>query len=418
MRRHCSGFRTLAVFAQIALLLALPTGCGQQQVEPGTYRAVLTLPGGELPFGLELTREADLPVAYLINGPERVRVTEVRLKGSRIEMTMPGFGNRLEARRGLKGLKGEVVLVKRGGKEQRIPFSAEPGATYRFFEEPSTDNADVSGRWAVMFTDQDGKRIPAVAEFEQSHHEVTGTFLVNTGDHRYLAGEMRDDELYLSTFDGAHAYLYRAKVTASGELAGKFWSGLAWQEEWTARRDHQAVLPDADAITRIEDKTWSFGFTFPDETGEPVALADARFQRKVVIVMLAGSWCPNCHDETAFLAPFYREYRTRGVEAVALMFEHFDDFERAAEAVSEYRRKFRIDFPTLIAGISDKEDASTRLPQLSGVFAFPTTLFIDRAGKVRRIHTGFSGPATGVHHDELVASFRATVESLLAENSD
>jgi thiol-disulfide isomerase/thioredoxin len=383
----------------------------------GTYRAVLTLPGGELPFGLELARESGSAVAYLINGPERVRVTDVKLEGSRIEMTMPGFGNRLDAKRAGQGLKGEVVLVKGGGKEQKIPLSAERGATYRFFKEPATDNADVSGRWAVTFTDQDGKLTPAVAEFKQSYHEVTGTFLVNTGDHRYLAGEIRNDELYLSTFDGAHAYLYHAKVTETGTLVGKYWSGLAWVEDWSARRDEQATLPDAEAITRIEDKTWSFGFTFPDHTGKPISLADASFRRKVVIVMLAGSWCPNCHDETAFLAPFYREYRDRGVEAVALMFEHFGDFERAAAAVSEYRSKFSIDFPTLIAGISDKEDASTRLPQLSGVFAFPTTLFIDRSGRVRRIHTGFSGPATGVHYDELIASFRATVDSLLAEDS-
>jgi thiol-disulfide isomerase/thioredoxin len=418
MRRSRPGIRPLIALTLIAVVLGLPGGCGQRQVEMGTYRAVLTLPGGELPFGLELTRESRMPVAYLINGPERVRVSDVKLKGSRVEMRMPAFGNRLDAERVRGGLKGEVVLVKRDGKEQRIPFAAELGSTHRFFEEPTSDNADVSGRWAVTFIEPDGKRKPAVAEFQQSYHEVTGTFLLNTGDHRYLAGEMRDDELYLSAFEGSHAFLYHAKVASDGGLEGKFWSGLAWVEDWSAQRDESAALPDADTITRIQDDTWSFGFTFPDHTGRQVALADERFRRKVVVVMLAGSWCPNCHDETAFLAPFYREFRDRGVEAVALMFEHFGDFERAAAAVSEYRSKFNIEFPTLIAGISDKDDASTRLPQLSGVVAFPTTLFIDRLGKVRRIHTGFSGPATGVHHEQLIASFRTTVESLLAEGGN
>jgi hypothetical protein len=98
------------------------------------------------------------------------------------------------------------------------------------------------------------------------------------------------------------------------------------------------------------------------------------------------------------------------------MFEHFGDFERAAHAVSEFRRKFGIGYPTLIAGISDKDDAATRLPQLNGVFAFPTTLFIDRSGRVRRIHTGFSGPATGAHYEELIRSFTETVQTLLAES--
>lgn len=417
MHRSVPECRFPAILVLISALIGLPAGCSQQKIEMGTYRAALTLPGGELPFGLEIKEESGATVAYLINGPERVRMPEVKLKGSRVEMKMPGFGNRLTAKRTVSGLQGEVVLVKRDGKEQKIPLAAELGATHRFFKEPASDNADVSGRWAVTFTDSDGKRTPAVAEFKQSFHEVTGTFLVTTGDHRFLAGDVRNDELYLSAFDGAHAFLYHAKVAKTGELAGKFWSGLAWTEDWIAKRDEQAALPDANKITNINDATWSFGFTFPDPEGKPVSLADSRFRGKVVIVVLAGSWCPNCHDETAFLVPFYQERRDRGLEAITLMFEHFGDFERAAEAVKEYRRKFGIDFPTLIAGISDKVDAGTRFPQLNGVFAFPTTLFIDKHGKVRRIHTGFSGPATGSHYAELTASFAATVDELLAEGS-
>jgi hypothetical protein len=103
------------------------------------------------------------------------------------------------------------------------------------------------------------------------------------------------------------------------------------------------------------------------------------------------------------------------VEVVELMFEHSGDFELAAKAVAAMRAKFGIEYTTLIAGISDKQDASTTLPQLSGVYAFPTTLFVDRKGRVRRIYTGFSGPATGAHYEELTASFIQTVESLLAE---
>lgn len=406
-----------SVFAAAALL-ALPGACGLPgSVELGTYRAVLALPGGDAPFGLELKEESGAPVAYLINGSERVRVPEVKIRGRRVEMTMPAFGNRLTATRTATGLKGEVVLVKHGGKEQVIPLVAELGATFRFFEDPSTDNADVSGRWSATFNDPDGESAPALGEFAQSFHEVTGTFLRPTGDYRYLAGEMRGDELLLSAFDGAHAYLLRAQVTEDGRLEGQLWSGLAWMEKWTARRDPQAALPDAGAITTIRDDTWSFGFTFPDEAGKPVSLADPKFRDKVVIVTLAGSWCPTCHDEAAFMAPFYEQNRARGLEIVALMFEHFGDFERAARAVGEFRRKFGIGYTTLIAGVSDKDDAATRLPQLNGVFAFPTTLFVDRNGRVRRIHTGFSGPATGAHYEKLVQSFTETAQALLAEES-
>jgi thiol-disulfide isomerase/thioredoxin len=133
------------------------------------------------------------------------------------------------------------------------------------------------------------------------------------------------------------------------------------------------------------------------------------------VVALAGSWCPNCHDEAQLLVDLHERNRARGFEVVSLMFEQFGDFERAAEATYRFRERYGIEYTTLIAGISDKDDAATRLPQLNGVFAFPTTIFIDRGGKVRKIHTGFAGPATGEHHAKMVREFERTVDGLLAE---
>src|SRR5262245_22049542 len=350
-----------------AVVILLLVACAERaRIEPGVYRAVLTLPGGELPFGLERKQEGSGLVAYLINGPERVRVPDVRTNGRRIDMDMPGFGNRLTAKLARGKLEGEVVLVKLGMKEQKLPFVAEPNETYRFFKEPTADNADVSGRWAVTFTDASGKATPAVGEFKQSFHDITGTFLTQTGDHRYLAGEMRGDGMYLCTFDGAHAYLYRAQVTPTGDLKGKYWSGLSSVEDWVGRHDEEASLADPDTLTTIRDDTWSFGFTFPDETGKPVSLADARFRHKVMIVALGGSWCPNCHDEVAFLSPLYKQYRTKGGGVIELVFDDSGGFEPAAKAVASMRAKFGVEYTTLIAGISDKDDASTKLPQLSG----------------------------------------------------
>jgi thiol-disulfide isomerase/thioredoxin len=226
---------------------------------------------------------------------------------------------------------------------------------------------------------------------------------------------MRGDEFALSAFDGAHAYLYRGRINGRNELEGTYWSGLAWRETFSGRRDQAASLGELERATQMRANSKVLEFTFPDLDGKPVSLSDERYKDKVVIIALAGSWCPNCHDEAAFLAPYYKANRERGLEIIELMFEQFGDMERAVPAVRGFRDKFGIEYATLVAGVNDKQNAATRLPQLNNIFAFPTTIFVDRQHRVRRIHTGFSGPATGAHYERLIEGFDATVEELLAE---
>jgi peroxiredoxin len=393
-----------------------PDSSAREAIKPGTYRGVLQLPGGALPFGLDLGRERSGWAGYLINGQERLKLSEVAIDGAHLEIKMPGYLNRLTADAHGGQLDGEVVISKPGGKDQHLPLSARFGQTYRFFPQPSPDRVDVSGRWSVTFSADDGKEETAVGEFSQSNDVVTGTFLTDGGDHRFLAGQVQGNQLYLSTFDGAHAFLYRAKITGpDGALAGDFWSGAALHERWTGKRDAHAALPDAYSITAMRAEDKGFDFAFPDLDGKTVTSKDARFRGKVLVIALAGSWCPNCHDEAAFLAPLYKEYRGKGLEVVALMFEHFGDFERAAVATTRFRQQYGIEYPTLIAGISDVDEAGRKLPMLQKFYGFPTMVIVDRQGHVRKIHTGFSGPATGEHYKQFVAEFRSNLDRLLAE---
>jgi thiol-disulfide isomerase/thioredoxin len=402
-----------------AILISALSGAACHREVPtvklGTYRAVLQVPGGELPFGLTLAQEGSATVGYLVNGKERLRLSEVRIDGTHLDVRMPGYETRLTADAIGDQLHGEVYLDKLGGKDQHIPLKATLGEGFRFFANPAGNNADMSGRWAVTLVDDSGAAEVAVGEFAQSQDVVTGTFLTPTGDQRFLAGQVQGDELYLSTFDGAHVFLYKAKLGADGTLTGDYWSGLKYHEKWTAKRDAGAALPDAYQLTAMHKGTQAFDFAFPDLSGNSVTSKDPQFRGKVLIVALAGSWCPNCHDEAAFLAPLYQEYRGRGLEIVSLMFEHFGDFARAAAATQRFRQNYGIEYTTLIAGISDKDEAAKKLPMLDRVYAFPTTIFIDRKGMVRKIHTGFSGPATGEHYTQFVNEVKATLDQLLAE---
>ena len=405
-----------AIFLAACGRAGAPGSSARESIQTGIYRVVLQLPGGELPFSLDLERADSGWIGYLINGPERLQVNEVAVDGSHLEIKMPGYENRLTADAKGGQLQGEVVLSKPGGKDQHLPLRAQFEQTYRFFPQPSAASTDVSGRWAVTFSTDDGKEETAVGEFSQAHDLVTGTFLTDGGDHRYLAGQVHGDELYLSTFDGAHAFLYKAKITApDGALAGDFWIGTALHEHWTAKRDAHAALRDSYTITSMRDGINGFDFAFPDLAGNTVTSKDAKFHGKVLIIALGGSWCPNCHDEAAFLEPLYREYRAKGLEVVSLMFEHFGDFARAAAATARFRQQYGIEYTTLIAGVSDLDEAGKKLPMLRQFYGFPTTLLIDRKGQVRKIHTGFSGPATGEHYTQFVNEFTSNLKQLLAE---
>ena len=408
----------LAAALQLAALALLAACARPAPVADwiGNWRVAMQLPGGELPFGLELRAQAGMLSATVVNGPERVPVDEVRLDGDILRLRLSGLETAIEAHRKDGRLEGTVTMVKKKAARQQIPFVAQQGDDYGFVAGDAPSPARLEGRWAVTFTDDDGGESTGVGEFTQQGAQVTGTFLTPTADHRYISGELRGDQALLRSFNGGHAFLYHLQVSGDS-LAGDYWSGLASHERIVARRDDSASLGDAEQATKMKPGQERLSFAFLDLDGRRVSIDDARFKGKVVVVTLGGSWCPNCHDEAAFLAPTYRELRAEGLEIVGLMFEQYDSFAEARDAVRRFQQRYAIEYPLLIAGENDRDQAAALLPQLNAVFAYPTTIFIDRAGKVRRIHTGFSGPATGGHYDALKQDYERTVRELLAEKS-
>ncbi len=382
---------------------------------PENWRLEISLPHEVLPVQLHLA--ADFSEAWLENGAERVHIPEIHRDGNHLRLRFPTFNNTLDLELSGDHMTGELTLVKRG-YEQRMPVSGTRGLAYRFSPDPVAA-ADVTGRWEVVFTEEggedDGKTIQAVAELDQQGSHVVGTFLTPTGDYRFLEGEVNERQLKLSTFDGAHAYVFTALMDGNGVLAGDMWSGTRGHDSWVARKNFDAKLADPYALTFLKEGYDSLAFTFPDLDGHPVSLADEAFKGKVVLVTLSGTWCPNCADEVAFLTDYFRRNRDRGVEIITLLYEHFDDFARAAAQGKALRDQYGIEYEVLVAGVSDKVQAAETLPMLNAVVAFPTMIFLDRAGKVRRIHTGFSGPGTGAHYAKFRTDFDQIMDELLAE---
>lgn len=402
------------------LLLLLLCGCFAKQktsndLKPGMWRATVEIQGKELPFNFEVKRGSGNDVQiYLINAEERLLLDEVNIRGDSIDIGLHIFDANFKAAMKEDTLQG--LFIKNFAEDYRLPFLAVHGQSHRFAKGTNQlEIPDFEGKYEVKFI-HETDTTPAIAMFKQTRDSVTGTFLTPTGDYRFLQGNVVNGTLQLSTFDGNYAYLFTATKQLDGTLSGEYYSGKTWMETWIARKNDRATLPDAEKLTYLKDGYDRITFNFPDVEGNNVSLNDEKYRGKVVILQLFGTWCPNCMDETRFLAPWYEENKDRGVEIIGLAYERKDDFNYASSRIKKMRDKLNVTYDFAIAGTDNKDKASETLPMLNKVVAFPTTIFIGKDGRVKKIHTGFSGPSTGNYYEQFKQQFNETVNELLSEN--
>ncbi|MCB9182523.1 MAG: TlpA family protein disulfide reductase [Flavobacteriales bacterium] len=368
----------------------------------------LELGEAELPFQFDvLERDSGGWHMRIHNAAEEIDVSEIESRGDSLFVRMPLFDSEFQARLLNDTIIEGVWCNLLKGPEYRIPFRAWHTAAPRFDHE--APRAHVSGSWRSVFSAGAPEAYEAIGIFEQfDDGRVHGTFMTETGDYRFLEGAVSGDSLMLSAFDGSHAFLFHARVLGDS-MAGRFWSGTHWQEPWHAARDEQYRLRDPDSLTTLQPGTQAITFTFPDLDGHPWSSTDPDLKGLPLIVHVMGSWCPNCVDETRLLKEMHQKYQSRGLRIVAIGFEKQQDSTAAIAALRRFKERLDVPYPVLLGGPAAKEQAAARLPFLNHLISYPTCIFIDRAGHVRRIRTGFNGPGTGEHY----AAYRADLESFL-----
>ena len=77
--------------------------------------------------------------------------------------------------------------------------------------------------------------------------------------------------------------------------------------------------------------------------------------------------------------------------------------------------KYNIPYPILLVqyGSTDKEALLEKIPWLDNLISYPTTIIIDKSGKVNSINTGFNGPATGQAFLNYKKEFELEIKTLL-----
>ncbi len=388
---------------------ALPQQEPVSQLEPGIWRASLETPGGALRFDLHLARAGDAWEASIVNRLEPVSVPEVEVDGHNIRLAFPHYDSQITATLQEGVLRGHYRKRRGAERWEELAFRATPATK----PQPPADFSKYLGRWRVNFSSSDD---PALGVFavRESDGAGWGTFLTTTGDYRFLTLQSASSKAAeLSVFDGAHAFLFRMSPQADGTLKGDFWSGSSWHETWTAQADPQAALPDAFRLSRALQNVDLNSLRYRDLDGNLVSLGDPKFAGKARIIQVFGSWCPNCHDAALYMAELHRRYAAQGLSIVGLAFEHTGDFDRDVRQVRRYVQRHETPYPVLLAGLSDKAEASRQFPLIDRVRSYPTTIFLREDGSVRAVYTGFSGPATGEAHQVLRRQFEAILTELL-----
>ena len=437
-----------SLLALLSLLFAVQAAAAPAQLQTGDapslahgiWRGWLDSPGGELPFQMRFEGAGKDLKVWIHNGTERIPIPEVRWETPAnatptLVLGFPHYDSEIRAQAMDGGRLDGVWKKRRSLTEWReMKFHAISGVEHRFLPTPMPlgmpQLPPVTGRYQIDFSSSSD---PAVGIFSQSEEGlVTGTIMTPTGDYRYLAGRVNGDQFRLSVFDGAHAFLFHARMTPEPTLnadehppsppptllKGDFWSSDRWHETWTASRDDLIQLPDPWKQVGLKAKAdlpnWQ-EWSYPDLDNKPRRLDDPAFQGKARLIVLFGSWCPNCHDEAHYLKELHQRYGERGLSILGLGFEIGNDQKRDLAQLNRYHKLMELPYPVLLAGPANKSKAAEAFPLLTEVKSYPTTLFLDADGNIRHIWSGFSGPATGTAHEKLRAAFEQRIEQLLIE---
>jgi thiol-disulfide isomerase/thioredoxin len=405
----------------LAALVCLQSSYAKQKkIKTGVWYGSFQLSEtAQLPFLFEVKKQKKKRELYIINGDERILLDDIKGQGDSLFIQFPAFASEFRVQvKNKKNISGRWFNHAKKGNYY-LPFEGTFGIEERY---PQGDpNFNAGGKWEVTF---DYKTEPekaigvfstVVSSFDKSgfsSNRVTGTFLTETGDYRYLEGAVLADSLYLSTFDGSHAFLFSAHFS-NDTLWGEFRSGSHYKTEWFAVKNENVKLGDPDSLTYLVSEE-PIHFSLPNVDGGNYTYPNETTKGKVTLIQIMGTWCPNCLDESNYLRGLKAEHGD-DLEIIAVTYETQKTLEGRINKVKTYKENLNLDYTFLAGGTACKSCATEMFSMLNEIISFPTVLFIDKKGEVRKIHTGFSGPGTGDYYSDFVTKTDSFVKSLINE---
>ena len=398
------------------LLLSVNLSAQEIQISPGKWKVKL-LPNDsiEMPFFFEIKLNQSKKYNFtILNGEERINILNYKQKEDSLFIELPIFNSELKIQ-----ILDEYNLCGKWynyakGSDYKIPLIGFKTNEERFvFEENSKDQINFTGKYQTTFSTKKNPWV-AIGLFNQRKNKITGTFLTETGDFRFLEGNVNGNEMKLSCFDGSHAFYFDGRFE-NDSIKGTFYSGNHYHTDWVAVKNNNYQLRSPDSITKTVNNETSLKFTLPDLDSNLFVFPNTKYQNKVTIIQIMGSWCPNCMDETKYYQTLYKKYNNKGLEIIAVAFETPKDFHSKARMLKKLKNHFNIQYKIIVGGDASKKIASEVFPNLNSIVSFPTSIFLDKDNNIRKIHTGFNGPGTNKHYKDYIKKTESLIKDLLEE---
>ena len=378
----------------------------------GRWDASVTINGTVIPFRLDLSDDGPGFKGTLFNGDETQTTTSAKHESGNVVLKLEHYLTTIVAAEQNGQLVGKVQM--RNDKDTNgSPFRA---VRHVAAAVTATNVPNIAGVWEIPHESPKGEKAWRFI-VKQSGADLQAAILRVDGDTGALTGRYNDGTFVISHFDGSRPSLMHVTPAADGTLnivqqgSNRDGTLIAYRPEVARARG----LPEPSNYathTTVRDPNEAFTFSFPDVNGKVLSNEDPKFKGKVVVAIVTGTWCPNCHDEAQYLVPLYKTYRDQGLEIVALDFEEPEQQDELAR-VKAFVAKYGVEYTYLIAGAP--AEMWEKVPQAVNLNTWPATIFVGRDGRVKRIHAGFAAPASGEFNDQLKSEFTSTIERLLAE---
>jgi thiol-disulfide isomerase/thioredoxin len=395
----------------------------------GRWAATITQGNLTVPFRLEITGTADHVTGKLYNGDEDYETTtSASFENGAVKLNFLHYLTSITATLKDGELDGQLTVTRhspimitpgQSPADAKIADTVSPFHAKRYVEPTKAAVASVpniDGVWEMPHDSPKGEKSWRLI-VKQKGADISTTVLRVDGDAGALTGSWQDGKFVASHFDGARPGLIQITPQSDGSLQvvlnaePRDFVLTAYRPE-VARAKGFPEPANYLTHTSVRDPNEVFTYNFPDVHGNLLSNDDPKFKGKVVIAVVTGTWCPNCHDEAKYLVQLYEQYHSKGVEIVALDFEEADQ-QASLVRVNAFIKQYKVPYTYLIAGTPD--EMWDKVPQAVNLNTWPATLFIGRDGRVKATYSGFAGPPSGLYNSELKDDFSSILDRLLKE---